>query len=1118
MTRIFILSLFTFVNVYGQTPCAHHANLEPTFEASNAQPQIEYLPAATNILNREYLPPPDAQPQADQAKPVYVAPPLAKETLPPLPKPIAPQATYVKPVYQPLPSTVEPKVVFLPKFQPQPQFNYIQPVYQSLPSSPLPKLAPFPQPTPQASYLKPVYQPLPSTVQPKFAPLPKLQPLPQYSNVKPVYQPLPSTIQPRIVPLPKLQPFPQATYVKPTIQALPSTPQPSFASQPLPKLQPFPSNPKPIVVQQVPFSTLRPLPNFSKQTVQSKPLYQPKDNELQSTNIVGVKYDNQFLLKSFSRPQATIVQPKISRPDLDTAAQTNRLSYANPDNIKIDHYICNLGDPQQKFLCDILKLWDIHHPKDINSNDLDNPSDNSNLNPQIARLPSSPRPTFAPLPSTPRPTFAPLPSTPRITYAPQPSTVRTTFAPVTYPSTPRPIPTTTTTTAPTEAEQDIENLPGDSQQNINAIYLPPYSTTPQPSLAPSTTQETTVEIPKRVPSESNNNIDLVTPDDTETDPQYTSPVTSTVTTTTLAPIKEGYEYPKPSVPFPTPAVPEKEGYDYPKPAIPFSDGTLLQSNVDSRFSSIPLSSFNIPSSALSLDSSKSSLSSFSESLNQYPFGLPSSSFSDSLRYQSFSPVVTSTTLSPDLYFKSSAEYVSSPAFSYSYQPLLESYSTPLTYSSDGFSNLSPFSFSTPAPPLSYSSSSPFVSYPTSAPFVSYSTSAAPLVSYSTPEPFVSYSTPAPPSSISYSSQPVTQSISTLAPLLLSKESLALTSSSQLPASLSTTTEVPIKKSSEVSTEKPLITSTTSSPLPANFDSQFFGQQFTDSLTPFRYSFQPIESFSTASPLSYSLGSFGSVSSSEKTKEVSSTEVPSGTTPVFTPPSGSSSANLFGSYFSSLSPLSYNGLSSPVSTIAPVSYGSDLSLIGSKTNFSSFSYQPVGQSFSSVSPVSYSFQPYVSGQTYNFPSFSSGLPELQSFYPGSAGISYSTSSLPSNSFQSLVKSDVSASDGKPISSSNALPSFNFQSLGQFSQSLTGPDVTPKSGLTFSANVQSVENLKDLQSTARALNIDLDAKSSQPTKNLNSISIDNHLEGKSYDPDSKEDISLGNIEILKVKRKL
>ncbi|KAI5701279.1 hypothetical protein M8J75_007979 [Diaphorina citri] len=1147
--KLLILSLLGLTSVYCQTPCSHNVYSEPNLsEASSVVSKYEPLPAAQELLNREYLPPSDfALPQANQAQPVYVAPPQEKpaEPLPklqPLPKPTTPQ-----PVYQPLPSTVQPKIVPLPKLQPLPQYTYVKPVYQ---------------------------------------PLPKLQPLPQATNVKPVYQ-----------PLPKLQPLPQTTYVRPApqplpkLQPLPSTVQPQYVPQP--KLQPFQSKPRPVFVQPLPPSTLRPLPALPKLSPQPTPTFnrlpplkpvqsfspkqivppksfQPKDNEVQASNTVGVNAIPRPL------PQATNVLPRIAKPDLETAAQTNRFTAVNPDKIRINHYICEQGDPQQKFLCDILKLWDLHHHDEITSNEL---GDNSNNNPTFAKLPSSPRPTFAPLPSSSRPVVTYAPSTPQPTFAP--------FRPVTYtpqPSSPRPVVTTTTTTTTTttpEPEKDFEVLPGDSEKNENAVYLPPYSTTSEP--VASTTEPTTVDIPKRVVAPSNNNVNVVKPDESETSVQYTTPSTTTpypsttTTTTTVAP-KEGYDYPKPSIPFP---VPEQEGYDYPKPSIPFSDGISFPS-----ISGAPLSSFNAPApifgSSVTLDSR------FSNGINQFPFGFsPLASFSDSVQYQplvpSPAPIVTSTTVAPELFFKSNSEFVSSPQVSYSYQPLQQSITTispfsapAVTYSDQTFTTVSPYTLSTPAPPtVSYTSSQPAFS----------------------------------------------QSLSTLAPLLLSKESLALSSSTpQPPSSQITTTESPIDKSSQVSTEKPTVTSTSSStPLSGSYNSQLFGQYF-NSLPPTSYSFpsfdsslssvspvsynfdnsltrfnsfnyQPLpgvsyssisplpvqsyssfaplsgESYSTASPLfgqsyssvsplsglSYSSGesysttvsplfgqsyssisplsgqsyttssplsvqSTSTVSPTESTNEVSSEKSTVTTTPA-SPAAGSFASQPFGQYFNPPS-FSYNfqPIDQSVTTASPLSYTFEQSS-GLKTNYSSFNYQPLsGQYFASQQPpVSYSFQPlgssFVSGQSYNFPSsFSSGV-----FQSDSPSVSYTPSTPAPFNFQSPSQFDGSLFGQNSLT--NTPPSSqNSQSLSssggaQFGHSSFSGS---KSALSFSSNIQSVENLQDLQATSKESNDGFDLRQGN-NQFAASFSQSKVQEAPRKSGEEKEDISLGNIEILKVKRK-
>ncbi|XP_017300400.1 flocculation protein FLO11 [Diaphorina citri] len=706
---------------------------------------------------------------------------------------------------------------------------------------------------------------------------------------------------------------------------------------------------------------------------------------------------------------------------------------------------------------------------------------------------------------------------------------------------------------------------------------------------------TTVDIPKRVVAPSNNNVNVVKPDESETSVQYTTPSTTTpypsTTTTTVAP-KEGYDYPKPSIPFP---VPEQEGYDYPKPSIPFSDGISFPSisgaplssfnapapifgssvTLDSRFSNginypkpsipfsdgisfpsisgAPLSSFNAPApifgSSVTLDSR------FSNGIDQFPFGFsPLASFSDSVQYQplvpSPAPIVTSTTVAPELFFKSNSEFVSSPQVSYSYQPLQQSVSTispfsapAVTYSDQTFTTVSPYTLSTPAPPtVSYTSSQPAFS----------------------------------------------QSLSTLAPLLLSKESLALSSSTpQPPSSQITTTESPIDKSSQVSTEKPTVTSTSSStPLSGSYNSQLFGQYFNSlpstsysfpsfdsslsSVSPVSYNFdnsltrfnsfnyQPLpgvsyssisplpvqsyssfaplsgESYSTASPLfgqsyssvsplsglSYSSGesysttvsplfgqsyssisplsgqsyttssplsvqSTSTVSPTESTNEVSSEKSTVTTTPA-SPAAGSFASQPFGQYFNPPS-FSYNfqPIEQSVTTTSPLSYTFEQSS-GLRTNYSSFNYQPLsGQYFASQQPpVSYSFQPlgssFVSGQSYNF----------EQTTPVSI-----TNLCPVNiSPLSSHPSGVSQSDSPSVSYTPSTPApFNFQSPSQFDGSLFGQNSltnTPpasqnsqslsssggaqfghgsfsgsKSALSFSSNIQSVENLQDLQATSK-----------------------------------------------------
>uniref|UniRef100_A0A8D9DS22 Uncharacterized protein n=1 Tax=Cacopsylla melanoneura TaxID=428564 RepID=A0A8D9DS22_9HEMI len=1144
--HILLLSLLGFASVYSQTPCSHNVQSEPAQpEASNTVSKYEPVPAAQELLNREYLPPSDfAVPQANQAEPVYVAAPQTK--LQPLPQP-----TSVKPVYQPLPSTVKPVYQPLPKLQPLPQATYQRPVVQ---------------PLPQASYQRTVVQPLPQAtyVKPVVQPLPKLQPLPQATYVRPVVQPHPN-----------FQPLPQATNVRPVIQPLPqlqplpSTVQPRYAPQPLPKLQPFPSSPRPVITQTLPPSTLSPVPAptfnrlpslkpvqpFTPKQIVPLKTFQPRENEVQASNTVGVK------LLPNRVPQATNVLPKVVRPDLETAAQTNRLNFinpaVNPDNIKINHYICEQGDPQQKFLCDILKLWDLNHPKEITSNDLDNPSDNSNFNPAFVTLPSSPRPTYAPLPSSPRPTYAPLPSTPRPTYAPIPSTPRPTYAPLPSPTTQRSTyapPTTTTTTQ--EPENDI--LPGDSQQNENALYLPPYSTTPEPVY--STSPSTTVEIPKRVVAPSNNNINVITPDDTEISPSTlpypTTTEATTTTTTTVAPKEEGYDYPKPAIPFP---VPEKEGYDYPKPSVPFpvpeKVGYDYPKPAVSSFPGFPsFSTFSTTTPAPIFGSSFSLDGRYVDNLNQFSSGFsPLASFSDSIQYQPLvstpAPVVT---VAPEIF---NSEYVSAPAFGYNYQPFqqsISSFNSPaVTYTDNSLSSFSPFGFSTPAPPAA--------------------------ISYTSEPAFFAYSTPAPPS-FSYSSQPAfSQSLSTLAPLLLSKESLALTSTPAPPSinSFTTTTKSPADKSTQVSTEKPIEASTPSTPLPASFSSYPFGQSFnsfSSQLSPISYnSFPssfgqsyPYQSFSSVSPLSYnfdnSLSSFNSIPYSGNS--FSSISPLSGE-------SFSTISPLSGQSYSTASPLvdqtssttsssaSPNERSTEKSTVATNVPAQPASGFGSqtfgsqsfgqvsnslspafsynfqpfeqRTNFTSFNFQPLPiQSFSAQEvPVSYNFQPlgdsFSSLQSYNFPSsFSSGLSQPQFAPPSGPALSSYPGSTPSPfNFQTPTQFDGSLSGQTQSSSSSQ--SSGSSSESQFGQGLSSP--FPKSGLSFSSNVQSVENLKDLQATAKTSDFELKSESySQGGQAENnqfaatfSLSKLEEAPRRTGSLDGKEDISLGNIEILKVKRK-
>lgn len=918
--KFVIFALLGLATVYGQTPCSHTILSEPNlYEASSVVSKYEPVPAAQQLLYKDYLPPQApfdfSLPQANQAAPVYIAPPHP----------------------QPL----------LPKLQPLPHTTDVKPVYQ-------PKLQPLP------STVKPAYQPFPSFEKPVYQPLPKLQPLPQVPH------------RPVIQPLPKLQPLPSTL-------------------QPLPKLQPFASTPRPVISQTAPPSTFKSFPALPKLAVQPTPTFNrlPPLKPIQHFSPKQIVPPKSFQSRDNEVPQASNVQPKLARPDLEPAAQTNSFRIASPerlDKIRINHYICEQGDAQQKFLCDILKLWDLHHhepPAEITSNDLDNPGDNSNNNPAYATLPT----------------------------------------------TPKPIPTTTRTTTTTpEPERDVEVLPGDSQQNLNTIqYLPPYTTTTTTTTT-TTPAPTTVEIPK-IPDPSNDNVNVIKLE------------------------KEGYEYPKPSIPFP---VPEKEGYEYPKPSIPYSDGASFSS-----FSNVPLSSFKYPSPTFG--SSLSTDGGFSNSLSQFRSGL--ASYSDNVQYKPLvSPVVTSTTIAPDLYFKSNSEFLSSPPFSYSFQPLPS-----VTYSDQTLSNISPYSLSTPAPPA-----------------------------------------------VSYTSQPsFSQSLFT-----------------------STTTESPLVNT-KASTEKSAATSTTSAPLPTSYNFQPIGQYY-NSLSPISYSVPSYEgSLSSISPLTYnfdnSLGSFNSfnyqplssasfsnisplpstVSPLEKSSQISSEKSTLSS-------SAASSSSSFGSqqfpqYFNS-PPPSFNYYFQPIeqslTTASPLVYNyNDLSQ-GSKSNLTSVTYQSSsGQSLSGQPPVSYNFQPpsqsFASGQSYSFPaSFNSGLPESHFVSSESPAITY-TSSTPSPFNFPPFTSTQSPQAFQSFSSSSGSQSSHSSSSSSSLSSVS------KSGLSFGSQAQSVADLKDLQATAKDLSLDLKFGGPQ----------DNSLFGKEDDdarrkPNSsveKEDVSLGNIEILKVKRK-